>query len=204
MTKAPAAPPPLSGLDRLRFLVRLVETNLQKLKSGPPGDLMNLCYDLRRYGEALGSGPDEIRKAERGDLSALAVAIEPVRKMVAAVADRGLVDLPFTVNGKARLDARGLGTDFDAPALAWALPLRDRLALLALTDLRQGEGVARVRRCKESKTQNPKTKEPNCQRLFVAKRSDQVYCTRHCANRVAVRTHQESKARRSRKQEAAR
>jgi hypothetical protein len=174
----PPAPPERSSGRRIQFLViaaNLADADLASLREG---DRLNLVADLADYiGDEAQADP-MLSKA-RTSIETIRPALEVIRRCVETVADRAVVDFPAGSYPRVRLDARQgapVAVYFDVKA-----PLPDRILLLAFEDLRTAPEAARIRRCKD-----PKGCRRPGSRLFYAGRTDQEYCSRTCAARVAM------------------
>jgi hypothetical protein len=180
----------MSEAEAVEFLVALARIDLERLKSGPPGDLPNLLYGLRRYldVEAGGRMDSELRKtAKKAEL--LGPVIQRAREIVESVAERRRGTFRFG-EGKIVLDATKA-----RPVCFFAQSLADGLLLSAVDDL-DSEQASRISKCEE------------CRKIFYAGRKGQRYCTQACANVVAGKKYREShgieRARRERERYRAR
>jgi len=155
--------------ERIPFLVALADLDVEALRVGRPGDVPNLVHDLRRYLN------DEAGEIVPESLDRLRSAIEIARDLVTAVAAKRSKDFAFGA-GKLRFDASG-----GWPVEYRDMPsLRDLVLLVAVEDLRTLSAYKNVKQC------------PECATVFYARRSDQIYCGRRCANAVAVRSYKKN------------
>jgi hypothetical protein len=183
---------PLAWKERVPWLLEFANTDLVELGRGRPGDRMNFLDDLRRYVGATGEKEqDELARAAGGDLTAISPAIDTARELLTAIADRAVVEFRFEAGGGGMLDASPLKDGWRAPEVYYDRPLREMVLLLALEDLRQADVASLVRRCRWSE----------CGNLFFAKRKDQEYCDRPCANNAA--THEYQKRQKAKKTQTA-
>jgi hypothetical protein len=143
--------------------------------------------DLHAYlGDVEEASPTLKRAA--ADFSVLTPAMKSAQKVLAAVADGAAVDFPAgPPRPRVRLDC---GVKDAPPRVFYDIhaPLAETVLMLALEDVRTIEAVGRIRRCKDTKGCD----EPGG-RIFLQGRTDQEYCSRKCAVRVAVRA-QKSRA----------
>jgi len=130
-------------------------------------------------------------KQPRGGTPAAASAPRVGGELLTAIADRAVVEFRFEAGGGGMLDASPLKDGWRAPEVYYDRPLREMVLLLALEDLRQADVASLVRRCRWSE----------CGNLFFAKRKDQEYCDRPCANNAA--THEYQKRQKAKKTQTA-
>jgi hypothetical protein len=163
--------------EALRFLVRLAQTDITRIKRG---DLLNLIDGLREYLCVSGDGRTaaELQLAEN-DPKRLEPTIETVRQVVEAIADRKAVHLSYG-KGAYLIDATG-----PRPLSAEDASLRDNVLHAAAGDI-DCERAARIRRC------------PRCGVVFYGQ-PNAVFCSRNCAAAEAVRRYRSRKEARQRK-----
>ena len=157
----------------IRWLVELCGTSVQTLLGGRPGDLPNLIFDMRQWLGLEDTEPlnRELRRIERSH-NELQAIIDELGKLVDAVADRKKVRISYQAGGVI-LDASRLGTDGPRALSYRDASLRDAVLRVALDDIYESAQEALlIRRWQEQK----------CQKVFLAARRSQVYCSRACAN----------------------
>ena len=168
----------------IEFLLRFSDTDPVALAgSGQPGDLINLVYNLYRFGyigdavmtydEAVAEARD-LADALRAKPERLGLVIEGLKSLLGAAADGGRFELPLLPGSKAVFDfvRDGRRTNFLwSPRADRYAGLRQAIIHSALHLLATEEGEM-VRRC---------TRDA-CQRIFLAKRPKQIFCTRACAS----------------------
>src|SRR5581483_2856284 len=197
--KAPSDAPAGERLEPMKkervlpWLVELSRVKAASLARGRPGDLPNLIYELRQW---LDLEPDEPLNAEVSDLekkpARLQAMIDRVAELLGALADRKSFRADYS-GGSVILDAGKLGSEGGRALSYRDANLEDAVLRVALDDLYEDvEAALRIQRCEE----------PECLRVFLAKRKNQKYCGHRCANKMASRvyrkTHGKERAERER------
>jgi ribosomal protein S27AE len=175
-------PQPLTGESALEWLVGFAKTDLQHLVNGPPGNLANLLYDLRRWLDLEPHEPlsGEVSRLEKQPLRLQEIVTE-VAGLMKAIAGRRTFTARYK-RGSVVLHADRLTTE-GARALSYRdANLRDAVIRVALDDIYENpERALRIRRCREER----------CAQVFFANHSGQIYCGHRCANAAAARVYRE-------------
>ncbi len=179
-TNTSARPKPLTGAAALEWLVRFATLDVEALVHGPPGDLPNVLYDLKRWldlepGEPLNEEVDLLKREPRKLLK----LIEQVASLMNALAERREFSARYKA-GKVLLRANRLAVD-GARALSYRdANLRDAVIRVALDDVYENpERALKIRRCRERA----------CGKLFFANHGAQLYCSHRCASNAAARAY---------------
>lgn len=172
----------LGGEERLKLLVWMAWAADADKSEISPQDRRYCIADLFAYlGDERETHPT-LKKASAGDFSALTPAFKIAQRVMGTVADgTEIVFRPGPPRPQMRLSAKTKGR----PPQVFAdtsVPLEESVLMMALEDVRNIREIVRVKRCKDCD-------EPGG-RLFYQKRTDQEYCSRKCAARVAVRAHE--------------
>jgi len=179
-TNTAGRPKALTGAAALEWLVRFATLDVEALVHGPPGDLPNVLYDLKRWldlepGEPLNEEVDLIKREPRKVLK----LVEQVASLMNALAERREFSAKYKA-GKVWLRADRLAVD-GARALSYRdANLRDAVIRVALDDVYENpERALKIRRCRERA----------CGKLFFANHGAQLYCGHRCASNAAARTY---------------
>jgi hypothetical protein len=181
-TNTAARPKPLTGAAALEWLVRFATLDVAALAHGPPGDLPNVLYDLKRW---LDLEPDEplnekVNRLEK-EPSDLLKLVRQVAELMHALAERREFSAKYKA-GKVLLHADRLAIE-GARALSYRdANLRDAVIRVALDDVYENpERALRIRRCRERA----------CRKLFFANHGAQLYCSHRCAANAAARAYRQ-------------
>lgn len=179
MKKSLQSRKPMRWREAIEFLLRFAQMeNLEDLR---PGDRLNLIDDLKRYLEDDGEGKLGKELAEVAAKPLLLKGlIQEVRTLVGCAVeglsrDFNLGGTTLTFDGSRLGDERRVLT-FDGS-------LNDALVDDAAFDLSDAKPWEMCR-CKEQ----------DCQKLFLAARKGQIYCSHACASTASVREHRSRKA----------
>lgn len=177
-------PKPLTGAAALQWLVRFAALDVDALVHGPPGDLPNVLYDLKRW---LDLEPDEplnekVNRLEKNP-SELLELVNEVARLMNAIAERREFSAKYKA-GKVLLRTDRLAVE-GARALSYRdANLHDAVLRVALDDVYEDpERALKVRQCRES----------NCGKLFFANHGAQLYCGHRCATNAAARTYRQKR-----------
>jgi hypothetical protein len=173
----------LGGEERLKLLVWMAGAADADKSKISPQDRRHCIADLYSYLGDEGEADPTLRKASAGGFAVLTPAFKVAQRVLAAIADRREVEFKAgPPRPRMRLDGR------QRPPIVYndnKNTLPEKVLMLALEDVRVILKVARVKRCKDTAGCD----EPGG-RLFYQRRTDQEYCSRKCAARVAVRAHE--------------
>jgi hypothetical protein len=189
----------------IKFLIHLSQRDLQELFADDrPGDLLNVCVDLCRWGFYRGMRPRESRGEDvaaifRTNPELLGTLIENLRHLLTTVADGGTYRFDFVPGAGVIFDA-GLAVERDAETLK----IRGKLPTNSLyyAHKRQppviwlqclwtnGEGFQQMALYRammllsesEEGAMVRRCVREGCRRVFLAARPKQIFCRRQCAN----------------------
>jgi len=161
--------------EGIQFVVYLAGLNVKKLAaSGRPGDVPNLCHDLCRFAQA----PSFRERLELAKPSVLDDYLEPLRRLVCAVADQERFENELKAGTRLQFDRRATTGDVSpfvirSPAFDQALVITGAFYLARFeTD--------RIRRCPEA----------DCRKIFLAlPTKSKRFCSHECASRASIRAY---------------
>lgn len=168
--------------EAVEFLFRLAGTG--DPASLREGDRINLIDDLWRFLEVEGQGDvaKQLDQAKRNP-ALLKPVIEVVRQLATGAADHERTDLKIgpirLVFDGGRMKERA---DEDRVPVFSDGPLRDVVADIAAGDLGEAESW-QIGRCQWA----------DCNKLFLADRKGQIFCSHKCANSASSARYQERK-----------
>jgi hypothetical protein len=185
--------------DKFAFLIRLSETDASTLiASERPGDLPNFVHGFYRFNFLAAQGDlrnTVLRLADaiRADPRPLKATIEKVRALLSALADGERFEWEFRRGSAVVLDGAAFKADKDRGGVVLLSPSgaldQAVVAHVMCTFGEIREVAAMVRRCKRERCLS---KVSGRNRLFVATRPRQIFCSRQCGSADAFERYKRS------------